>query len=128
MAESLKDRLTDVLIKGNLLKKKDLDKALEIQKKSGGSLGKILVDQGFISQKDLVVATSSQLNIPPIDLSKYKIDKDLIKLVPEKAARQYTLLPLSKLGSVLTVVFPANLNITLDPAQSTLVGGAVVYS
>ena len=115
MAESLKDRLTDVLIKGNLLKKKDLEKALEIQKKSGGSLGQILVEQGFISQKSLVVAISSQLNIPPIDLSKYKIDKEILKLIPEKVARQYTLLPLSKIGDVLTVVVADPLNVfTMD--------------
>jgi len=111
MVESLKDRLTDILIKGNLLKKKDLDKALEIQKKSGSNLGKILIDQGFISQKSLVVAMSSQLGIPPIDLSKYKIDKELLKLIPEKVARQYTLLPLSKIGQVLTIVMSDPLNV-----------------
>jgi type IV pilus assembly protein PilB len=111
MVESLKDRLTDILIKGNLLKKKDLDKALEIQKKSGGSLGKILADQGLVSQKNLVFAISSQLNIPPIDLTKYKIDKDILKLIPEKMARQYILLPLSKLGNVLTIVISDPLNV-----------------
>ena len=111
MAGSLKDRLTEILIKGNLLKKKDLDKALEIQKKSGGSLGKILVDQGFISQRDLVVAVSNQLDVPPIDLTKYKIDKELIKLIPEKVARQYLLLPLSKMGNSLTIVISDPLNV-----------------
>ncbi len=111
MAESLKDRLTDILIKGNLLKKKDLDKALETQKKSGGSLGKILVEQGYISQKNLVVAISSQLDIPPIDLAKYKIDKELVKVIPEKIARQYILLPLSKIGNVLTIVMSDPLNV-----------------
>ncbi|MDP3791826.1 MAG: GspE/PulE family protein [Candidatus Omnitrophota bacterium] len=111
MAESLKDKLTDILIKGNLLKKKDLDKALEIQKTSGGSLGKILVDKGFVSQKSLVVAMSSHLDIPPIDLAKYKIDKELLRLIPEKVARQYTLLPLSKIGNVLTVVISDPLNV-----------------
>lgn len=111
MAQSLKDRLTDILIKGNLLKKKDLERALEIQKKSGGSLGKILVEKGFVSQKDLVVAVSSQLDIPPIDLAKYKIEKDLLKLIPEKVARQYTLLPLSKIGNVLTVVISDPMNV-----------------
>lgn len=111
MIESLKDRLTDILIKGNLLKKKDLDKALEAQKKSGGSLGKILVEQGYISQKNLVVAISSQLDIPPIDLAKYKIDKELVKIIPEKIARQYILLPLSKIGNVLTVVMSDPLNV-----------------
>lgn len=111
MAESLKDRLTDILVKGNLLKKKDLDKALETQKKSGGSLGKILIEQGSISQKNLVVAISSQLNIPPIDLAKYKIDKELVKIIPEKIARQYILLPLSKIGNVLTIVMSDPLNV-----------------
>lgn len=111
MAESLKDKLTDILIKGNLLKKKDLEKALETQKKSGGSLGKILIEQGAISQKNLVVAMSSQLDIPPIDLTKYKIDKELVKIIPEKIARQYTLLPLSKIGNVLTVVMSDPLNV-----------------
>ena len=111
MAESLKDKLTDILIKSSILKKKDLDKALEIQKKSGGSLGKILIDQGFISQKNLVIAMSNQFDIPPIDLSKYKIDKELIKLIPERVARQYMLLPISKIGDVLTVVMVDPLNV-----------------
>jgi type IV pilus assembly protein PilB len=111
MIESLKEQLTNILINGKLIKQKDLDKALGIQKKSGGSLGKILVDQGFITQKMLLSAMSEQLNTPPIDLSKYKINKDIIKLIPEKVARQYTLLPLSRIGNVLAVVMADPLNI-----------------
>ncbi len=111
MAESLREKLTDILIKGNLIKKKDLDKAIEIQKISGGSLGKILVDQNLISQKSLMVAVSAQLDIPPINITKYKIDKEILKLIPEKTARQYCVLPLSKIGNVLTVVMSDPLNI-----------------
>ncbi len=111
MIKSLKEKLTNILIKGNLIKQKDLDKALDIQKKSGGSLGKILVDQGFIAQKSLLAAMSEQLDIPPIDISKYKINKDILELIPEKVARQYVLLPLSRIGGVLTVVMADPLNI-----------------
>ncbi|MFA5085045.1 MAG: GspE/PulE family protein [Candidatus Omnitrophota bacterium] len=111
MAESLREKLTDILIKGNLIKKKDLDKAIEIQKISGGNLGKILVDQNLISQKSLMIAVSAQLNIPPINISKYKIDKEILKLIPEKVAKQYCVLPLSKIGNVLTVVMSDPLNI-----------------
>ena len=80
MVESFKDKLANALVNGKLVKEKDLEKALEIQRKSGGSLGKILVDNGFVSEKDLMVAMSQQLNIPPIDLAKYKIDKTLSDL------------------------------------------------
>ncbi len=70
MVDSLKDRLIDILINGKLITKEQLNAALEIQKNIGGSLGKILTWQGYISQKDIVVAISQQLNIPPINLSK----------------------------------------------------------
>lgn len=111
MALSLREKLIDILIKGSLIKKKDLDKAIEIQKVSGGSLGKILVDKNFISQKSLMVALSAQLNIPPINISKYKIDKEILKLIPEKTARQYSVLPLSRIGNVLTIAMSDPLNI-----------------
>lgn len=111
MPESFKDRLIDILIKGKLIKQKDLDKALELQKKSGGSLGKMLVDMGYISQKDLMVVMSQQLNIPPINLTKYKVDKEVLQLIPEKIARQYSLLPISKIGKMITVAMSDPLNI-----------------
>ena len=111
MVESFKDKLSSVLIKGKHVKEQDLEKALEIQRKSGGSLGKILVDNGFVSEKELMVAMSQQLNIPPINLSKYTIDKSLSDLIPEKIARQYYLIPVSKIGKVLTVAMSDPLNL-----------------
>ncbi|MFA6141782.1 MAG: GspE/PulE family protein [Candidatus Omnitrophota bacterium] len=111
MAESLKEKLIDILIKGNLVKQKDLDKALEVQKKSGGNLGKILVSKGYISEKDLMVSISRQLSIPPIDLSKYKITPMVIQLIPEKTAKKYSLIPVSKLGMTLTVAMADPLNV-----------------
>lgn len=111
MKESLKDRLIEILVDGKIIKKKDLDRALDLQKKRGGGLGRILIEQNFISQKDLMVVMSRQLNIPPIELSKFKIDKSIIQLVPERMAKQYCVIPISKIGSVLTVAMSDPLNI-----------------
>lgn len=111
MVESFKDKLIDILTSGKLITKKDLEGALALQKKSGGSLGRILVNMRFITQKDLMLITSRQLNIPPIDLSKYRIDKKLIKLIPERVAKQYSLIPISVIGKVLTVAMSDPLNI-----------------
>lgn len=119
MVGSFKERLIDILIKGSLVKKKDLDKALEIQKKSGGGLGKILVDKGLVSQKDLMVVMSQQLGIPPINLAKYKIDKSLATVISEKIAKQYSIIPISKIGKVLTVAMADPLNIfAIDDIKS----------
>ena len=111
MIKTFRDKIADLLISGNLVSKKDLDKALEIQKKSQQSLAKILVEEGFVSQKDLMIVMSRQLNIPPIDLSKYKIDKSLTQLIPERVAKQYSLIPISKIGKVLTIAMSDPLNI-----------------
>jgi len=111
--ESFKDRLVDILVKGKIIKDKDLAKSLEIQKKRGSSLGKILVDNGYISEKDLMVVMSQQLNIPPIDLTKYKIDKSMMQLIPEKFVKQYCIIPISKIGSTLMVAMADPLNIFL---------------
>lgn len=111
MIKSFKDKIVDLLVSGNFVAKKDLDKAIEIQKRSQKSLAKILMEEGFVSQKDFMVVMSRQLNIPPIDLSKYKIDKSITQLIPERVAKQYSLIPVSKIGKVLTIAMSDPLNI-----------------
>ncbi len=111
MIGSFKDKLIDILVKGKLITEEQLASALEMQKKVGGSLGKILVWQGFVSPKDLMVIMSSQLNIPPIDLSKYKVDKTVSGLIPERIVKQYGIIPISKIGNVLTIAMSDPLNI-----------------
>ncbi len=111
MQKSLRDRLIEILEKSEVLKKGQLEKALGIQKNKGGSLGKILVEEGFMDHQDLMVLVSHQLNIPPIDLSKYKIDPEVIKLIPEKIAKQYKLIPISKLENTITVAMSDPTNI-----------------
>ncbi len=54
---------------------------------------------------------SQQLNIPPITLSKYKVDKAVLQLVQEKIARKYSIMPVSRIGNVLTIAMSDPLNI-----------------
>lgn len=50
-----------------------------------------------------MVSACRELDMPPLDLSKYKIGLDIIKLIPEGLARTYNVIPVAKLGNVLTV-------------------------
>lgn len=109
--DSFKKKLIDILVHGKLITEAQLATALDIQKNIGGSLGKILIWQGYVSQKDIVIAMSQQLNIPPINLSKYQIDKSLIDLIPERVVKQYLIMPISKIGKMLTIAMVDPLNI-----------------
>lgn len=111
MIKSLREKIEEILIKSNKLSKDQLNKALGIHKDKGGSLSKILVKEGFISDKDLLVLLSEGLQIPPINLSKYKIDSDVIKLIPEKIALTYKIIPISRICDTLTIVMADPLNI-----------------
>jgi type IV pilus assembly protein PilB len=125
MVIGLKEKLTKILIDKKLIKQEDLDKALVVQREKGGSLSDILVDMGYISRNDLMVVLSNELGIPPINLSRYKIDTNVIKLIPRKAARSYKIMPISKIGNTLVVAMADPLNIfTIDDIK-TLTGFAL---
>lgn len=115
----LKEKLVKIFIEKKLVKEQDLEKAVTVQREKGGSLSDILVEMGFVSKSDLMMALSQELNIPPINLSRYKIDPTVIKLIPKKAVRSYKILPLSKIGDTLMIAMADPLNIfTIDSIKA----------
>jgi type IV pilus assembly protein PilB len=111
MVSSLRKRLTEALKDSQLISQDKLDQALEIQKKQGGNLGNILLSKGFIKEKELASLLSASLNIPIINLSRFKIDPEIIKLIPEKLAKQYRAIPVSRMGNNITLCMSDPLNI-----------------
>jgi type IV pilus assembly protein PilB len=111
MIGALKDKILKILIDTKRIKQSDLDRILEKQKKKQVGISAILVEEGLISEKDLMLIMSQELSVPPITLSKYKVDQTIIHLIPEKVARQFSLIPISKIGNVLTVAMSDPLNI-----------------
>ena len=116
---SLKERLTEILIENGVISESQLKKALKIQKQKGGSLKAILVELGFVNEKDLMAALSQGLGIPPIALSRFKIDFEILKLVPRDVARKYQIVPVSKVGNILTIATADPLNVfAIDDIRS----------
>ncbi len=103
MSKTLHDRLSDALIKNNILSEKDVKAAKNLQAKKGGSLRETLLKEGFVTEEDLMSAMSEVFNIPAINLSRYNIEKDCVQLIPEKLARQYNVIAICKLGTTVIV-------------------------
>ena len=103
-------RLGDLMVKESLITAPQLVQALEHQKKSGGRLGSCLVKLGFVSDEDVTTFLSRQYGVPSINLTYFEVDPDIIRLVPEDTARRYEVVPLSRVGSSLTIamVDPTN--------------------
>ena len=103
-------RLGQLLITSNIITEGQLKDALDLQKREGGRIGKNLVQLGYVTEEKLVVFLSRQYNVPAIDLSDYKIDPSLLKLIPGDMARKYLIVPVARVGATLTIamVDPSN--------------------
>ncbi len=111
MPSGIKERLSEILIKKGTISEEKLNQALQTQKEKGGSLGDILVSLGAITQRELLAILSQELGIPPISLSKFKIDPEITKFIPKKIAVNYQIMPISKMGNIITVAMADPLNI-----------------
>ncbi len=109
--QSLKENIIEILLKNKLFTKEQLDKALKIQKDNDIPLRKVLIGEGLILEETLLSLLSEQLYIPTLHLTKYRFDPNIINLIPERIARQYNLIPLSRMGNTLTISMSDPLNI-----------------
>lgn len=120
--QNLKDNIIEILLKNKKLTQAQLEKAIQIQKEGGLTLRKVLVDEGLFSEEEMLSVLSEQLFIPTLHLTKYKFDPEIIKLIPERMARQYTAVPLSQMGNNLTIAIADPLNILVLDDLKTLTG------
>ena len=111
MAQSVKEKMLDILTRSNFLTSEQLREALENQKKTGRRLSDVLTMMGYISQKDLVIVLSQSMNIPPINLSRIKITAEVAQIIPKEIAEKYLVVPVSKIGKVLTIAVADPLNV-----------------
>lgn len=109
--KSFGERIADVLMEDGLLLPAHLTEAIEIQKKQGGRLLKILTDKQFVTEQDMVISMGRCLDTPPVNLSKLRIPEEVQSLVPKEMARAYKLAPIAKLGNKLFVGMADPLNV-----------------
>jgi len=103
MARPEKIRLGDLLVTQNLITTEQLNFALDQQKRTGRKLGRVLVDNSFVSEDQISEALAKQLNIPFINLKFYNINIDLVRRLPESQARRFRSIVLEERNGMLLV-------------------------
>lgn len=119
---TLKERIINVLVSNRILTAEQLEEALKIQQKRGGTLQHVLVEEGFVKELDVLAAVSQGLGVPPISLSRMKIDGSLKNLIPRELAKQYEIVPISCIGQTLTVAMADPLNVFALDTLTTMTG------
>ena len=98
-----KKRIGELLIEEGLITSEALKEALAVQGKEGGKTVEILISLGHLTSRDFVNFLAKQEGVASIDLGHYEIAPDIIGLVPKDLAVKHEVIPIDKLGKLLTV-------------------------
>ncbi len=102
---SLTDRIVKALKKEKLLDDERLKAVLSKYDKSGEkSILDLFVDMGVVKEEELLPILSLEFDVPPIDLSRYILEADNMRLLSEKLMRRYSVVILSKIGDNMVLV------------------------
>lgn len=118
---SATDRLSQLLIKNNVINEAQLAAALERQKQSGSSLGKVLLEMGVVRENQLAEVIAHELGLGYVDLLEYKINIQATTSIEETTAQRYTCIPIDFEEGKLVVAMadPTNIYALDDIRLST---------
>jgi type IV pilus assembly protein PilB len=85
--------LDELLLARRLVTEQQLQEAKDQAAQRQRSLGRVLIELGFVTEAGLVSILAQQLGLEFVDLSETKIDGSAVALVPELVARRHNCLP-----------------------------------
>ncbi len=109
--ESTREKILKALRRQPGVNPTDLDAVTYSKRDASVGLVYALLKHGVISEHDLLVLLVRELQIPSIDLSKYRLEERLKEFIPEKVARRYQVMPISSVGNTITVAVADPLNV-----------------
>ncbi|QGQ19377.1 type II secretion system protein GspE [Cellulomonas sp. JZ18] len=103
-------QLGEILLDEGLVSEAQLLAAIDEQASMGTSLGRTLVELGILSEAQLVRALAAQVGMEFVDLDEYPVDRTAVAMVPASVCRRYSVLPVAIRNGALVLA-------TADPAN-----------
>ena len=114
--------LGQMLVEAGLIVEEQLQRVKEMQRQSGDSLERILLQQRLITPQQLAFFTSLQLGIPYVNLKREGVQSHAVKLIPESIARKYGIIPVDTTDGAVVVAMedPRDIQAIEDVAAVTM--------
>ncbi len=102
--------LATLLLEEGLLTQETLEKGLAMAAESSRPLGRVLVEEGLVDERDLVRTLAKHIGVTFVDLSDVTVDPAAATLIPDALARRYAAIPYAFENDKLLVAMsdPAN--------------------
>jgi type IV pilus assembly protein PilB len=99
----MEPRVAELLVRGGVVSRDQLNKAQQKGRDSGSSVMKELVQLGFTTEQTLTEFLAKQFGIEKIELTPEEIEESVFSLVPPQLTQKHQLVPTKLTGSTLTV-------------------------
>lgn len=103
MNRIISKRIGRLLVENGIITEEQLKDGLKRQEEKGEYIGQNLVELGYTTEDDIVGCLTTQYGYPYLPLKNYEINPEIIKSLPKEMARDYFVIPIDKIGNVLTV-------------------------
>ena len=100
---AVESRLGDLFVREGLITEEQLKEGLASSVTEGHRIGYALVHLGFVQEEELTRMLARQYRVPAVDLDKVSVDEKILKLIPAAVALKHMVLPLRRVGRMLTV-------------------------
>ena len=102
--------LGTLIFRAGLLAEEQLEDALQEGMRTGKRLGEVLIERGWIAEKDLGRMLAGQKGLPYVEVTAADAEPDALNALPEQNARLQVALPLHYDGTelVVAVADPSN--------------------
>ena len=111
VAKTFGERIADALVEDGLLTIAQIDELLELQKKEGTRLLKLVIEKAYVTEMDMAVSMGRVLNVPPVNLARITIIPAIADLVSREVAHNYKIVPVSRLENRLFLAMADPLNV-----------------
>jgi len=99
----LDKRLKILLVRHGVLAEDAADRAHDMAVEGDKPLSTVLVDEGFVDERNMIGVIARETNIPPIDLEKITVDDLIVDFFSQDMAQYYGMLPISRVDNILTM-------------------------
>jgi len=112
--------LGEILVERGVISRAKLEQVLVFQKEKGYLFGEALVEMKLATEEDVVQALTCQYGFPYLPLANYEIAPEVVATVPLNLCKQYSLVPIDKIGRSLTLAMANPLDVqALETLEKT---------
>jgi len=121
-----KERLGEILVRRRVVGMAQVSQALKVQHRDHRLFGEILTQLGYANERDIIAAVAIQNHVPYIAIDKYTVVPQVLRLIPLDMARRHCVIPLDRVGTILSVVMADPLNAMMKKEVQDVTGCMIV--